>query len=60
MTPSGIYRWVIVAAYTLLGVALAGGGMSEGDFTAMLVFGILAVVAVLLAGWIDAAPRRER
>lgn len=54
-----LIRYWIVAAYTLLGFVLSGGGMQEGDFVVMVVLGAICLVAVFVMDWINAAPRRE-
>lgn len=52
-------RVVIVLLYALVGGALAGGGFTSAEFGLMLVLGVVALLAVVLADWVNAGVRRD-
>lgn len=52
-------RLTIVWLYAWLGLALAGGGVSLGELTAMFVTGVVAFVVIVSADWVAAAMNRD-
>lgn len=51
-------RALVVALYVLVGGVLAGGGFTPAEFGLMVVLGAIALLAIVLADWINAGVRR--
>lgn len=52
-------RVSMVAAYALIGLVLAGGGITAGEFVLMVVLGGICFVAIVVADWINDGVRRD-
>lgn len=54
-----LIRAGVVVSYTLIALGLCLGGTSAWDVVFLAVTGICAIVAILLADWVNAGRRRE-
>lgn len=49
----------VVALYAVIAGGMAGGGITAAEFGLLLVLGVIALVAVLVADWINHGVRRD-
>lgn len=52
-------RYSIVATYALASFLTVLGGISAGEFVTLFIIGIVCLVTVLSADWINEAARRD-
>jgi len=55
-----VFRWVVVAIYATIVGGTSLGNLSAGDVVFNAVIGVICLAAIVFAGWINAAERRDR
>lgn len=61
MSPAAITaaRVGTVVVYAFIGSLLAGGGFTASEFGLMVVLGVICLVAVVVADWVNEGVRRD-
>ena len=52
-------RVAIVAVYAFIGGGLATGGITAGEFVLLVVLGVIAFIAVVVADWVNDGIRHD-